>query len=318
VLGAGLLTLAGIAALMPLAWHVLATVDRSVHLPGGDVARTFETRGEADVLVRVADTLNGLFFLAPLWPVGLAAWWFGRTARAPRPRGANEPPPGHVLVLPVLLAIAGQLALMLVIRATRGGGRDWDASTAPALTVALAAAGALAVAWPRAGRAGAIAPVVTLALACAATNWGLHASPRMNLARIQTQLDARPAWSATSLSFAHNQIGVFLLNHADPAAAARHFETAFSLAPNPRYAYQAGLAHYDAGDRDAARREFQQAVARNPRSPGALYGLARIALDEGDMLTAMALADSTLRLNPDHAQAGWLRREVMRRRESRP
>ena len=75
---AGLVLLGGIAALIPLAWHVLTTVDRSVHLPGGAVAQTFETSGEADTLVRIADTLNGLFFLAPLWPAGLVAWWFGR------------------------------------------------------------------------------------------------------------------------------------------------------------------------------------------------------------------------------------------------
>ena len=53
-------------------------------------------------------------------------------------------------------------------------------------------------------------------------------------------------------------------------------------------------------------------VARNPRSTGALFGLARIAADEGDTLTALVLADSTLHLNPNHAQAGWLRRELMR------
>lgn len=329
VMLAGLVTLGGIAALMPLAWHVLTTVDRSVHLPGGEVARTFETRGEADALVRVADTLNGLFFLVPLWPVGLVAGWLGRGGRG-QPPAADEYPrriaaerqshagserrPRLVLMLPIAMAIACQLALLLVIRATRGGGRDWDASTVPALTVALAATGALAVAWARAGRAGAIAPVVTLALACGATSWALHANPVMNLTRIQTQLDARPAWSAASLSFAHDQIGVYLLAHAAPDAAARHFETAFAQAPNPRYAYQAGLAHYDAGHRDAAAAAFRTVIARNPHVADPWGGLARIALDEGDTLLAAALADSALRRNRNHAVAVGIRGEIVRAR----
>ncbi|MEO5617612.1 MAG: hypothetical protein ABIS67_07550, partial [Candidatus Eisenbacteria bacterium] len=326
---AGLVTLAGIAALMPLAWHVLTTVDRSVHLPGGEVARTFETRGEADALVRVADTLNGLFFLAPLWPVGLAAWWFGRSGRrrpiaadehqrriAPEKhqRAASEQRSRFVLALPIAVAIACQLALLLVIRATRGGGRDWDASTAPALTVALVATGALAVAWVRAGRVGAIAPVVTLALACGATSWALHASPAKNLARIQTQLDARPAWSATSLSFAHDQIGAYRMNHAEPGAAARHFEQAFTLAPNPRYAYQAGLAHYAAGRRAAAAAAFREVIARNAVVADPWGGLARIAFDEGDTLLAASLADSALRRDPNHSVAGAIRGEIGRGR----
>ncbi|HTR96341.1 MAG TPA: hypothetical protein VMH61_00420 [Candidatus Acidoferrales bacterium] len=300
VLFAGLTCVLALIALAPFAWHVFTTIDRSVHLPGGEVAKTLGSAGTSDELLRASDTLNALFFLAPLALAGaIAAALLQRSAPARRGRA----------MLPALAgtAVVGALGLMLFVRASRGSGRDWDASTAPALVVALATTGALVAAWRR-GAARTLAPAVTLALAAAATSWALHADTSMNLARIDTLLAATPAWSPTARSFAHDHVGLFALNHARWDEAARQFDAAYALEPNPRYVYQEGLADLKAGRLARAEAEYREAIRRGTRASDPWTGLANLALARRDSAAAFALADSALARNPRDVQAGALAR----------
>src|SRR5205085_10702218 len=129
-----------------------------MHLPGGAEARTLAAPDAPDVLVRIADGLNLLTLLVPLWLAGVAAL----TARRDQPgrRGG--------LGLVAVLAVGAQLAILFAIRPRQGMARDWDAYVGTALVVALAMAAVLIGAWSARTRA----PAVTIALALAIAFWG--------------------------------------------------------------------------------------------------------------------------------------------------
>ncbi|MGH7732002.1 MAG: hypothetical protein ACRENJ_12225, partial [Candidatus Eiseniibacteriota bacterium] len=75
------LTLLIALAMLPRTLAIVRGFDARVHMPGGAVARTLESAGAPDLLVRLSDTLNLLFFLVPLWPAGVVALTSARRAR---------------------------------------------------------------------------------------------------------------------------------------------------------------------------------------------------------------------------------------------
>ena len=152
--------------------------------------------------MNAAEAVNLLFFLIPLWLVGLVAIAY-RHAR-PEPEETGR----FALGWPAALAALTHFAVLYVVRATRGGGRDWDAYTGTAL---ISTAGLIA-AWKRGVRPLAMAPVVSSALSMAVAFWGVHASERMNLARIHTLIEARPQWSDAARSFAYDHLGVHAID----------------------------------------------------------------------------------------------------------
>lgn len=61
-----------------------------------------------------------------------------------------------------------------------------------------------------------------------------------------------------------------------------------------------GVLHLRAGKRDAARREFDRALASSPRFAPACYGRGALHLLEGDLAAAEASAREGLRAEPGH------------------
>ena len=159
-----------------------------------------------------------------------------------------------------------------------------------------------------------MAPVVSSALSMAVAFWGVHASERMNLARIHTLIEARPQWSDAARSFAYDHLGVHAIDSGRYGEASSAFEQAFALAPNPRYVYQAGLAYLRAGQLARARVAFGKAAELVPKNPDPWVGLANVALAEGDTTSAALFSDGALRLSPAHAGALDVRRVLAARR----
>lgn len=296
--------LAVAAAILPRTLAILLEFDRRVHMPGGAVARALESPGAPDLVIRLADAKNLMWFLVPLWPAGLAVL-AGRLAAgvaALRPAGL-----GAVAAL----ALATHLAILVGVRARQGVARDWDAYAGVALVVALAVVAALVSFWRRPGAAAATAPAAaTVSLACALALWGLHANETAALARIEAQLEGRPAWSESARAAAHDYLGLRDLRLERFAAAARRFEAAAAIAPNPRFFYQAGLAHLGAGALEPAERAFADAVRRYRRIADPWVGLAQVRLARRDTLGAVTDLDSALARDPRHPEAIAIRRTL--------
>jgi tetratricopeptide repeat protein len=304
-------------AMLPRAIDILLGFDRQVHMPGGAVARTLGSSGAPDLLVRLSDALNVLFFLVPLWPAGVAAVLGVRAARS------SAPVRGSGLAAVAALALALQLAIVFAIRARQGVARDWDAYVGAGLVVGLVTAGAL-VSWWRAagGGAGSAAggrtgtsmtrpAAVTVALACAVALWGLHAGESMSLRRLEAQLAASPAWGEAARAAAYDRLGLRALRLGRYEEAARHFERATAVAPNPRFLYQAGLAYLGAMRLDPAEAAFRRSVQSYHHIADPWVGLARVSLARGDSLGAMTCLDSALAREPRHPEAADMRRALV-------
>jgi tetratricopeptide (TPR) repeat protein len=310
--GAAGLTAIVALAMLPRTLDILVGFDLRVHAPGGAVARSLESPGAPDLAMRLADTLNLSLFLAPLWPAGVLAWLGVRRLR--HRAGGDRRGLGGV----AWLALALQLAIAFGVRARQGVARDWDAYVGVGLVLSLTTAAALVHHWRGGagrGREGAGVPVtlpaaVTLSLACAVALWGLHTGEAMALRRIEAQLAARPAWSESARAAALDHLGLRALRLERFEEAAGRFERASAIAPNPRFFYQAGLAHLEARRLDRAEVSFREANRRYRRIADPWIGLARVALVRADTLGAVTCLDSALARDPRHPEAVAMRRAL--------
>jgi hypothetical protein len=318
-LGAAALIVVAAGWMLPKALHLLETIDRKQNLEGPVVTGgTALVRALTDAAVRSSDAINVLFLLVPLWPVGAAAAWLarrggsrGHTPPAASPaRGAAPGPDGaprFSLGPLALLAIAPEVALLLVARGAQGAMRDWDMHVGAALVIALATAAALIEVWRRLGAAGSLAPVVTTALAATIAMWGTRVSEPLQLALIGHQLSDRAAWSDGAWARAHDFLGVRALQQARAEDAIRAFDAAAEVAPNPRFFFQIGLAQRMLMREADARASFEKAHRLDPRLADAWIGFALIAFDSLDWSRVEACAESALVYAPHRKDAKEIR-----------
>jgi type IV pilus assembly protein PilF len=117
-------------------------------------------------------------------------------------------------------------------------------------------------------------------------------------------------------SEAHNNYGWFLCQRGRIDEALREFTTALK---NPRYetpekAYvNAGICARKGNDEVAAVGYFEQALKIQPAHPLALYHLADIHFQRGDLATAKSLLLRYMKSNPPIANVLWLGVRVERR-----
>jgi hypothetical protein len=239
------------------------------------------------MLVRFSDTINALFFLMPLWPVGAVA--AGRLLADGRSRSRA---PGFGLAGVVAIAVLLQLAVMLATRGQQGAARDWDIHTGAGATIALCTALILArLAGTNPSRSLWV-PLLATSLAIAVSSWSGTMIEGLQLRRIETFLSARPQWNAEQRARALDLLGWRAFGAGRFEDAAGSFERAIAAAPNPRYFYQAGLARWREGDLDAARRLEREAAGRAPDKADPLWVLSAVAQAEGNDVAAAAWADS--------------------------
>ena len=309
--------------MLPKALHLLETIDRKQNLEGPAVTGgTALARALTDAATRSSDAINVLFLLVPLWPAGVAAAWLVRRGGA---RGETPPPaatparsaapgpngaPRFALGPVALLAVAPEVALLLVARGAQGALRDWDMHVGAALVIALATAAALIEVWRRLGAAGSLAPVVTTALAAAIAMWGTRVSEPRQLALIGHQLSDRGAWSDGAWARAHDFIGVRALQQNRAEDAIRALEAAATVAPNPRFFFQIGLAQRMLMREADARASFEKAHRLDPRLADAWIGFALIAFDSLDWRRVQACAESALVYAPHRRDAQEIREKA--------
>ncbi len=306
-----LLLAAGVAALGALAHaprtlDLLLHYDLATHLPGGRSEDRPSVPGAWGALLRLSDVLNVLFYLVPLWPVGAVAGWLTRKSNAGAPAGRDSTSPSAGRFSPssvAALAVGAELLALFATRTSQGAGRDWDVGVAAGLTVALVVAYALVKAWKRMGAGSGVAPAFTLALAGSIALWGIHASEPMGLRRAQALLTAEPTWGSVARSHARDFLGVRALNGGDYEEAAHQFEHAISIAPNPRFFYQVGLAYLGAGRFDSAEVAFTRAARLTPRVASPWVLLGELALARGDTARARTMVDSALVRDPRNGKA---------------
>jgi tetratricopeptide (TPR) repeat protein len=336
-LAAALAILVAAGFMLPKALHLLETIDRAQNLEGPRVAGgSLLIRLLADAAARSSDAINVLFLLVPLWPAGLAVAWLARRGDAAKEQkpatrttsvvAEGKPAPAPVPVAaaragqparddaarfplePVaLLAVAPEVALLLVARGAQGAARDWDMHVGAALVIALATAAGLLAIWRRMGAAGSLAPLTTTALASAIALWGTHVSEPLQLARIQQQLSDRGAWTDGAWARAHDFIGVRALQQQRPEDAIRALEAAAAVAPNPRFFFQIGLAQRMLMRFDDARASFEKAHRLDPKLADAWVGFALLAYDARDWRRVEACAESALVYAPHRKDAKEIR-----------
>lgn len=302
--------------MLPKALQLLEEIDRRQNLEGLDLRGVPPlARAIADGATRASDAINVLFLLVPLWPAGLAAAWLacrsgpaGPEEAAPAPTDGAEGDATRFALGPVaLLAVAPQAVLLLVARGAQGPMRDWDMHVGAAVVIALATAAALLAIWRRMGAAGALAPIVTTALAAAIAMWGTHVSEPLQLALIDHQLADRAAWSEGAWARAHDFLGVRALQRQRPEDAIRELQAAAAVAPNPRFFFQIGLAQRMLLRSDEAKASFEKAHQLDPRLADPWIGFALLAFDEGNWRKVAACAESALVYAPHRKDAREIR-----------
>jgi len=88
---------------------------------------------------------------------------------------------------------------------------------------------------------------------------------------------------------AHRRLGVILRDAGELLDAAARFRAAGSLLPeDPTPAIHEGITLRLAGDPSGAARAYAEALARDPGNPLALYNLANVEVDRGDLDAARA------------------------------
>lgn len=95
-------------------------------------------------------------------------------------------------------------------------------------------------------------------------------------------------------------------NAGDLDAAIREYREALPL--RPQYAelrYNLGNALYDRGDLDEAAAEYREALRLNPAYPDAHYNLANVLGDKGDVDKAIGHYLEAIRLKPDFSEAHY-------------
>jgi hypothetical protein len=266
-------------ALLPHTLDVLLHYDRGVNLVGSATAGRIEPWRQA------ANVLDALFLLGPLWPAGVVALIHLR-----RRTGGERP---HFPLAGVAaLALAGELAVMLVTRGKQGPLRDWDNQVGPALLVTLITAGALVALWRRIGTARTAAPVLASALVASLALWGIHADAGIGGRRVATLLEDPAAWNPEEWAQAHDFVGQRAFAAGRFEEAARAYRVAVARMPSPRMLDDLAAAEAMAGHHEAAQRALERAMAV-PQSSGAMWAaLGQVALTVGDSARARVCADS--------------------------
>ncbi len=301
IAGAAALMSAAVLGLMSRTWKLLNSVDRLQALPGAPQGGGPPLHGFADAALRVTDTANLLFLVAPLWLAGLAAALVARGAPAPRET------PRFSLVPAAILALCGELALVLAVRGAQGVARDWDTHVAPAAFVSLLTVFLLIAVWQRAGAARSLAPTVTTALASAVALWGIHLNEPIAITRVGQLLENRSSWSDAAWARAHDYLGVRALQMQRADLAIPEFLAAISVAPNPRFFFEVGIAHRMLGHKADARAYFDKAHALDPTLSDPWVGFALLAVDAGEFAPAAAFCESALAISPHRTDAKQIR-----------
>ena len=286
------------AAMLPRTFEMVTQFDRAVHLPGGETARARAATTAPALLLHLSTALNVISYLVPMWLVGVAAGWTAWRSKTRPAAGASAARDRFALAPVGALAFVG---FVMLVGVEPGGGwaRDWDVATGIGTVTALICGFCLVAASRRDGLAGIGGPLVTVALAVCVTLWGVHASERISLRRVERLTTARPSWSAAHRAGLFDFLGIHALNAGRSDGAAALFERAIAVGgPNPRLVYQAGLAYLVAGRLERADSTFRRAAALDRKVAEPWVGRARIALATRDTLTALAYLDSAFTRNP--------------------
>jgi hypothetical protein len=274
--GAALLTA---VALLPHTAGLLVGYDARVNLVGTSTPGRFEPGRQ------VANTVNALFLLCPLWPVGAVVAW--RLRRHGVRAGDGPFPLGTVTVL----ALAGELAVSLAARPSQGPLRDWDTQVAAALVVTLATIGLLAAWWGRRGAGRSALPVCATALVAGLALWGIQTRPGIAEHRLATLLADPAAWDREERSRAYEFVGTRAFEAGRFEEAARAYEIVVAGAPSARFVANLAVAQGMAGRTEESERTLARAMSL-PQSPVMWVALGRLALTLGDSARARICADS--------------------------
>jgi tetratricopeptide (TPR) repeat protein len=284
--------------LLPHTVALLLRYDVNVNVVG------LSTAGRVEPGRQVANVLNALFFLSPIWPVGaVAAWHVLR-------RGPGSARDGFPLAGVAALALVGELAIMLATRGGQGPLRDWDNQVGAALVVTLATAYALVAWWRPAGAVRAAAPICATALVASLALWGIHSDPGIGARRVATVLADRTAWNAEEWSRAHEFVGTHAFAAGRFDEAARAYEIAVSGAPTSRLIINWAVALDQAGRREEGRRALARAMAIPQPASSNWMSLAQLARSLDDSARAIVCVDSALAHDPGRADARELARAL--------
>ena len=273
------------AALLPRTMQLLLRFDLATHVfapaPSGMPAG-----GPGNLLLRLSDVVNLLFFMTPLWVVGATAGLF--LLRSRKADGVVRTSLAPVAAL----ALAAQLVVALATRGQQGPARDWDMHSGLGVILGLVTCHLLIRAARVADLRSLWVPLGTGALAITISLWSVFANEPAQLRRIEGQLRGRPSWDVAARARALDFLGLRAFNLGRFEEAANEFERAVEVAPNPRYFYQAGLARWRAGQPAAARELAIESARRAPRNADPWWVLAAVARAAGDSSRMAACLDS--------------------------
>lgn len=244
--------------------------------------------GAATFLLHLVDVGNALFHLVPLWPLGAAAAWVAWRDRGNGKKRAGGPP----LALLGGLVVAPALLPLVLTRAPQGAARDWDIYAISGVLVAFL----VSLLWARLGAHGVPARIwsasASLAVALALAQWTAWAHEPSQQRRIEGLVSGHPAWNAEQRARCYDFLGAWAFRMHRYPAAARYMDKAVAAAPNPRYLYQAGLAHWRSGNLEQARLHAERAGLGAPGKAAPWWLRAAVARASGDLDAAAAYQDS--------------------------
>lgn len=207
-------------------------------------------------------------------------------------RRKDDVPHRFSLTPAAALAVGAGLLVTIVTTAPQGAARDWDINAAAGALVGLATCHAIATLSRRvaSGRAWALATSVAFALVVVL--WSVTTDAGSQLSRITGMLDARPAWTGEQHARALDFLGWQAFNRRSFDEAGSDFERAATIAPNPRYFYQAGLARWRARRLTEASRLERIAARLAPANGDPWWVITAAARALGDSAQSAACVDS--------------------------
>jgi hypothetical protein len=209
------------------------------------------------------------------------------------------------------------VALLLFVRPIQGPFRDVDVFV-PAGTALAVAALWLAGEALRGPRLGALA----LATACVTAGPGLGAlvhlaDPPRATARIRDWLAGPPAPDPTLAANGWDYLAMRAMGASRWSEAAEAFDRAVSLAPNPRFYLQEGMAVTMLGDRRRAQRLYERSVELNPDLTLGWLGLATVSTWLDDVAQVKRALLELRRLDPGNPRLQELE-SYLDRKEAAP